>query len=235
MAYAELAALRPRAGGEYVYLREAYGSLAGFLTGWTSFVAGFAGAMAASAMIIPLYLERFVPGSASSTALLRIPLPYLPMTFSNQTIIAIAIVWLFAFVHTRGVGPGRVLSNALTILKVSSLVIFIAIGLTMGGTTGESLQQPASPVSPTGWLSALIVVMFVYSGWNAAAYMAEEVRQPGRNLPLALALGTAAVTAIYLLSMCCTSTSSRSGSWRPSRAACWISPPTGSWGSAPAT
>jgi APA family basic amino acid/polyamine antiporter len=199
MAYAELAALRPRAGGEYVYLREAYGSLAGFLTGWTSFVAGFAGAMAASAMIIPLYLERFLPGSASSTPLFLIPLPYLPVTFSNQTIIALAIVWLFALVHTGGVGPGRFTSNALTILKVGSLVIFIAFGLTIGGTAGDGFQQSAGAVTPTGWLSGLIVVMFVYSGWNAAAYMAEEVRDPGRNLPLALALGTAAVTVIYLL------------------------------------
>ena len=199
MAYAELAALRPRAGGEYVYLREAYGSLAGFLTGWTSFVAGFAGAMAASAMIIPLYLERFVPGSASSTPWFAIPLPYLPITVSNQTIIAIAGVWLFAFVHIRGVGPGRFVSNALTILKVGSLLIFIAMGLTMGGSTDGGLQQAAGVVTPTGWFAGLIVVMFVYSGWNAAAYMAEEVRDPGRNLPLALALGTAAVTLIYLL------------------------------------
>jgi len=199
MAYAELAALRPRAGGEYVYLREAYGSLAGFLTGWTSFVAGFAGAMAASAMIVPLYLERFVPGSASTLPWLQIPLPYVAMTLSNQTIIAIAIIWLFAWVHIRGVGPGRLVTNALTILKIGSLVIFIAIGLTMVGGTREAVPPPIGPVTSTGWLQGLIIVMFVYSGWNAASYMAEEVRDPGRNLPLALALGTAAVTIIYLL------------------------------------
>ena len=172
----------------------------GFLTGWTSFVAGFAGAMAASAMIIPLYLERFLPGSASSTPIVQIPLPYLPITLSNQTIIAVAAIWLFALVHIRGVGPGRFVSNALTILKVGSLLIFIAVGLTMGGTTAAApLQQSAGAVTVTGWFLGLIVVMFVYSGWNAAAYMAEEVRNPGRNLPLALALGTAAVTVIYLL------------------------------------
>jgi len=200
MAYAELAALRPRAGGEYVYLREAYGSLAGFLTGWTSFVAGFAGAMAASAMIIPFYLERFIPGASSSTPFFQIPLPYLSITFSTQTLIAVAAIWLFAFVHIRGVGPGRAMSNVLTILKVGALLIFIAMGLTMGGgTTPAAAVAPAGPVSATGWFLGLIVVMFVYSGWNAAAYMAEEVRDPGRNLPLALALGTGAVTVIYLL------------------------------------
>jgi APA family basic amino acid/polyamine antiporter len=198
MAYAELASLRPRAGGEYVYLRDAYGPLLGFLTGWTSFVAGFAGAMAFSANLLPLYLQRFIPGAADSTPWLQIPLPYFSITFSTQTIIAVITVWLFALVHIRGVGPGRLASNALTILKVVSLLIFITLGLTMGAA-GTNLQQSAGPVTPAGWFSGLIVVMFVYSGWNAAAYMAEEVRDPGRNLPLALAIGTAAVTVIYLL------------------------------------
>jgi APA family basic amino acid/polyamine antiporter len=199
MAYAELAALRPRAGGEYVYLREAYGSLAGFLTGWTSFVAGFAGAMAASAMLIPLYLDRFIPGAANSTPMVQLPLGYVQFTISTQTLIAIASVWAFAFVHVRGVGPGRFLNNLLTILKVTAFVLFIAVGLTIGQPSAASLAQAAGAVTATGWLQGLIVVMFVYSGWNAAAYMAEEVRDPGRNLPRALALGTAAVTVIYLL------------------------------------
>ena len=198
MAYAELASLRPRAGGEYVYLRDAYGPLAGFLTGWTSFVAGFAGAMAFSANLLPLYLERFIPGASNSTPWLQIPLPYVSITFSTQTIIAVITVWLFALVHIRGVGPGRFASNALTVLKVVSLLIFITLGLTMGAA-GTNLQQSAGTATPAGWFAGLIVVMFVYSGWNAAAYMAEEVRDPGRNLPLALALGTAAVTVIYLL------------------------------------
>jgi APA family basic amino acid/polyamine antiporter len=199
MAYAELAALRPRAGGEYVYLREAYGGLAGFLTGWTSFIAGFAGAIAANAMIVPFYLERFAPGAANSTPWVQVPLPYLTLTVSNQSMIAIAIVWLLAIIHVRGVGPGRVVSNALTILKVGALLIFIAVGLAMSGSAPAPIAQSAGTGTATGWLLGLIVVMFVYSGWNAAAYMAEEVRDPGRNLPLALALGTGAVTVIYIL------------------------------------
>ena len=199
MAYAELAALRPRAGGEYVYLTEAYGRLAGFLTGWTSFIAGFAGAVAASAMIVPFYLERFAPGAANSTPWLQIPIPYLPLTFSNQSLIAIGIVWLMSIIHIRGVGPGRVVSNALTILKVAAFLGFIVVGLAMSGSTASPASASAGTASVTGWLLGLIVVMFVYSGWNAAAYMAEEVRNPGRNLPLALALGTGAVTVIYIL------------------------------------
>ncbi len=199
MAYAELAALRPRAGGEYVYLREAYGSLAGFLTGWTSFVAGFAGAIAASAVVFVLYLDRFVPGVANATPFFAIPIPYAPLTFSRQTLVAVAAVWLFAAVHVRGVGPGRIVSNILATIKVTALLVFIAVGLSMGAGSSANLQQSAGNVVATSFVFALIPVMFTYSGWNAAAYMAEEIRDPGRNVPLALALGTVAVIAVYLL------------------------------------
>ncbi len=106
MAYAELAALRPKAGGEYVYLDAAYGRVAAFLTGWTSFVAGFSGAIAANAFFIPIYLARFVPGVDDSTPILVIPLPYVPLTLSTHTLVAVASVWLLALIHIRGVGPG---------------------------------------------------------------------------------------------------------------------------------
>jgi basic amino acid/polyamine antiporter, APA family len=199
MAYAELAALRPRAGGEYVYLREAYGGLAGFLTGWTSFVAGFSGAMAASAIVLALYLDRFFPGAANSTPLFVVPIPYLPLTFSVQTVVASAAIVAAALIHIAGVGPGRTVTNVLAALKVAAFVGFIAFGLTLGTGSAANLQQAAAPVTGAGWLFALIPIMFTYSGWNAAAYMAEEIRSPGRNVPLALLIGTAAVTLIYLL------------------------------------
>ena len=199
MGYAELAALRPRAGGEYVYLREAYGSLAGFLTGWTSFVAGFAGAIAANAIFFVLYLDRFFPGVNDATPFFTIPIPYVGITLSRQTLMATAVVWAFAFIHIRGVGPGRVVMNALAAAKVSAFLIFVAFGLSMGTGASANLAGSVGAVTFTGYLSALVLVMFTYSGWNAAAYMAEEVRDPGRNLPRALALGTAAVVVIYLL------------------------------------
>jgi len=201
MAYAELAALRPKAGGEYVYLREAYGGLAGFLTGWTSFVAGFSGAMAASAVFLITTLDRFVPGIANATPLLAVPVPFTPIvfSFSRHTLAASAAILAAAFIHIRGVGPGRVASNILTTLKITAFVVFIAFGLTAGTGETSNLAQSAGPVSPTGWLFAFIPVMFTYSGWNAAAYMAEEIRDPGRNVPRALFLGTAIVTVIYVL------------------------------------
>ena len=199
VAYAELAALRPRAGGEYVYLREAYGPLAGFMTGWTSFVAGFAGAMAASAIFLIFVIDRFIPGAADSAPFFVIPLPYVPVTFSRHTLLAIIAIWLFALVHILGVGPGRAVMNVLATLKVTALLVFIAFGFAIGAGSTANFQQAAASISVTNWLLALVPVMFTYSGWNAAAYMAEEIRDPGRNVPRALLMGTVAVIIIYAL------------------------------------
>jgi basic amino acid/polyamine antiporter, APA family len=199
MAYAELAALRPRAGGEYVYLRSAYGRLAAFLTGWTSFIAGFTGAIAASAVVLCLYVGRFIPAANDPTPLFVVPLPFLPLTFSRRAGMALCTIAVLTWIHVRGVGPGRLITNVLAILKVSALLIFIALGFSIGAGSTANLTQSAGPVSGSGWLLALIPVMFTYSGWNAAAYVAEEIRDPGRNVPKALAIGTLAVIAIYVL------------------------------------
>jgi APA family basic amino acid/polyamine antiporter len=200
MAYAELAALRPKAGGEYVYLREAYGPLAGFLTGWTSFVAGFSGAIAASAVFFIVTLDRFVPGVANGAALLAIPVPLtsIAITFSIHTLAASGLIVLFALIHILGVGPGRAASNGLTTLKIVAFVVFILFGLAAGTGSPSNITQAVGPVTLTGWMFAMIPVMFTYSGWNAAAYMAEEIRDPGRNVPRALIFGTAGVIVIYL-------------------------------------
>jgi APA family basic amino acid/polyamine antiporter len=197
MAYAELAAVRPRAGGEYVYLHAAFGPLAAFLTGWTSFVAGFAGAIAVSAVVLADYVGRFVPMAADRTPLLTIPLPLVPLTVSPQALTAILVIAAMSWVHVRGVGPGRIVSNVLASLKVSALVLFVVLGVSLG--VGSSSHFAPQLTVPAGsWLLALIPVMFTYSGWNAASYVAEEIRDPGRNVPLALALGTGGVIAIYL-------------------------------------
>jgi APA family basic amino acid/polyamine antiporter len=121
------------------------------------------------------------------------------VTFSIHTLAASAVIIVAALIHIRGVGPGRIASNVLTTLKIVSLVVFIAFGLTAGTGSPSNLAQSAGPVTMTGWLFAFIPVMFTYSGWNAAAYMAEEIRDPGRNVPRALITGTVAVIAIYVL------------------------------------
>jgi basic amino acid/polyamine antiporter, APA family len=197
MAYAELAALIPKAGGEYVYLREGYGRLAAFLTGWTSFVAGFSGAIAAGAIGLTVYLGRFFPAAADPSALASLSMGRLSLTVSRPSLIALAIIVALGAIHVRGVRPGRMVQNTLASALVLGLILFITLGFTLGKGSLENLSGGGkSPAS--SWLLALIPVMFSYSGWNAAAYVAEEVREPSRSVPRALAWGTAAVIAIYL-------------------------------------
>jgi len=200
MAYAELAALRPRAGGEYVYLRAAFGPFTAFLTGWTSFIAGFSGAIATSAVVLAFYLGRFIPAAANATPFLSLPVfpGVVVLNVSVQSVVAVAAIGGMAWIHSRGVGPGRVVGDILAVLKVAAFVFFIAIGFSFGQGETSNLVQTAV-VTPGNWLLALIPVMFAYSGWNAASYVAEEVRDPGRNVPLALAMGTGGVVVIYLL------------------------------------
>jgi APA family basic amino acid/polyamine antiporter len=200
MAYAELAASRPRAGGEYVYLRDAFGPAAAFLSGWTSFVAGFSGAIATSAVVLAFFLGRFVPAAADSHPLFAVTIVagVLEVSLSPQRLVAIAAIAGMAALHVRGVGPGRVVGDVLAALKVGALLVFIALGFPFGEGHVAHLTEPG-PVTAAGWLLALIAVMYAYSGWNAATYVAEEVRDPGRNVPYGIAIGTIAVVAIHLL------------------------------------
>ncbi len=197
LAYAELAALRPRAGGEYVYLREAYGPLAGFLTGWTSFIAGFSGAIAASAVGMAGILGRFFPGAADPTPIFTLPLPFVTLTVSPQAVTALAVIAGLSAVHSAGLGPGRVVQNVLAGAKASALAVVVALGFSIGDGSFSHFSGGGS-VDPANWVFALIPVMFSYSGWNAAAYVSEEIHSPGRNVPRALLAGTAVVVVVYL-------------------------------------
>jgi len=199
MAYAELAAFRPRAGGEYVYLREAFGPLAAFLTGWTSFVAGFSGAIAASAVALTSYLGRFLPAASNSQPLAAVALGPLTLSVSPRAIVALTVIVSLTAVHVVGIGPGRLVQNLLAGMKIALLVVFVGIGFTLGKGSWEPATSGFEPVSGSSWLLALLPVMFAYSGWNAAAYLAEEVKDPERNVPLALGLGTVMVVAIYVM------------------------------------
>jgi len=199
LAYAELAARRPYAGGEYVYLRESFGGLAAFLTGWTSFVAGFSGGIAAGAVGLTAYLDHFLPGAGSEAGIATWRAGSLTVIVSPRALIAIVVILALALIHARGLGPGRLVQNLLTALKIGALTLFVVVGL----TTATRLPLPvavaaAEPARWSSWLIALVPVMFSYSGWNAAVYVAEEIRDPKRHVPLALTLGTATVVVLYL-------------------------------------
>lgn len=186
LCYAELATMMPRAGGEYVYLGEIYGPQAAFLTGWISFFAGFSAPIAASAVACAAYL-------ASAGAL--------PKGRFAERATALAIVALFTMLHYRGVQLGARVQNALTGLKVLLLVGLVAVGFLRGSGHWDHFARQGGFWEAGQWSQVgfgMLLVMFAYSGWNASAYLAEEIRQPEKNLPRSLLLGTIIVMVIYL-------------------------------------
>lgn len=199
LAYAELGALRPRAGGEYVYLREAFGPLAGFMTGWISFVAGFSGAIAAGAVALAEYLGHFFPTLAENHPIFSIHLLILTLSISKRSLIALLALVFFSLVHIRGLRPGRFVQNTLTSLLLFALFLFIVFGFSMGSGSKQNLLTAPTQTSMTLWPLALIPIMFTYSGWNAATYFGEELRNPSRSVPRSLLVGTATVVVVYLL------------------------------------
>lgn len=185
LCYAELATMMPRAGGEYAYLREIYGPLPAFLTGWVSFVIGFAAPIALAAVAASEYL------SASGL---------LPPSGAAKKSVAIVIVSVFTGVHFVGVRFGTRVQSALTSLNVALLGALLVAGF-LSPRSGLGFLQSAefqSAGNPAQLGVTLLWVMFAYSGWNAASYLAEEVREPSRTLPRSLLFGTAFVTLLYL-------------------------------------
>lgn len=199
LVYAELGATYPEAGGEYVYIRNAFGPLAGFLSGWTSFVAGFSGAIAAAAVGFAAYLDRLVPGAGDGTALFQLSAGVVGVAASPRAIVALAVIAALTAAHLRGVGVGRLTLNTLAVLSTLLIVGLIVAGLLAPSAgPGPSSVRPAVPSADRPLLVALVLVMFTYSGWNAPAYVAGEMRRPRRSLRAAVLLGTATVTLLYL-------------------------------------
>jgi basic amino acid/polyamine antiporter, APA family len=194
--YAELGTQFPRSGGEYVFLREAYGPLPSFLSGWSSLFAGFSAPIAAAAVGFTEYLSFYFPvlktqGSGAVQG------HFIP----GQWMAALVIV-LFSALHYRKVKVGGTVHVGLTMLKVSIIVLFIICGFLFGS---GSISRFSPTISANNWIhmtpalaSSLIFVMFSYSGWNAAGYIAGEIREPGRNLPRSLNNGTLIVILLYV-------------------------------------
>lgn len=197
LCYGELGARLPRAGGEYVFLRESFGPATAFLSGWISLVVGFSAPIAASAV------------GASGYLLHAWGVPQEPLfraggvTLSPGTLLALAFVFLLTLVHTRRLGVGLGVQNLLTLFKLLVLALLIVAGLWLWPASdswgGLPFTNGAESAGTGAVAVALVLVSFAYSGFNAAAYLGGEVRRPGRNLPRALFLGTGLVTLFYLL------------------------------------
>jgi APA family basic amino acid/polyamine antiporter len=198
---AELAASLPYAGGDYIYIREAYGRLMGFLSGWSSFLVTFSGAIAFLSVILNGFVSFFFPILGSEDVIFSLALPVIPITVKIGTLFSMGIVLLLSGLHCLGVRQGTLMQNILTILKIGALLGIILLGVFFGnGNTShfEPLFDWSKIGNSSLFGAAFIPVIFAYSGWNAVTYIAGEVKDPDKNLPRALMYGVLIVIALYL-------------------------------------
>jgi len=183
LSYAELAAAFPRSGGEYNFLSRIYHPALGFLAGWVSATVGFAAPVALAAMALGEYGAGVIPG--------------LPKVLTG-----LAVVWLVSLVHLRGIEQGSQFQTLSTLLKVGLILVLIVAGFAIGEPQPISFAPAPGDFGQlfgSAFGISLVFVMFSYSGWNAATYIASEVDDPARTLPRALVLGTLAVLVLYVL------------------------------------
>jgi len=201
LSYSELGAAFPRAGGEYIYLREAYGSLWGFLTGWTSFFAGFAAPVAAACIGFSAYVSIFAPSLGPNYVLGSMSLGSRSISLSGGQVTALLALWSLTLVHVSGVRRGGRMQVVLTVGKIAAIVGLIIAGLTLGAGDWGHLQTEGELVPPAALSNgavSLIFVLYCYSGWNAAVYLAGEVKEPNRTIPVSLLVGTGLVMVLYI-------------------------------------
>ena len=200
LSYAELSAALPEAGGEYVYLREAYGPFWGFLYSWTQLWVAKSGSIATLATAFFVYLSNFFP--FLSGVLVTIPLPLgpggRPLEIQYGQLFGIVLILLLAWLNYYGVEVGGDVQVAVTIVKVALIAAIILAGLFLGQPHQAGPEAPIVPLTFAGFIAALVAALWAYDGWNNVSMVSSEIRNPQRNLPLALIGGTSAVIAIYL-------------------------------------
>jgi APA family basic amino acid/polyamine antiporter len=183
LSYAELATALPRSGGEYHYLSKIYHPSVGFLSGWISVVVGFPAPIALAGIAFGGYFKIFVPGF-------------------SPVLLSLLVIWIITLVHLFGVRVEEMFQNGSTFLKIGLILVLIVAGLCIANP--QSLDMFPGPESLKTLVSRpfavdLVYVMYAYSGWNAATYITEEVRNPAKNVPWALLIGTVAVSVLYLV------------------------------------
>jgi APA family basic amino acid/polyamine antiporter len=203
ICYSELGVNLPSSGGEYVYLTRAFGPTWGFMTGWVSFFAGFSGPIALAALAFSDYLGYFFPSVKQANAHLLAGSGEWTLHLGGAQIVACTLVLLFTLLNCIGVRRVAQIQNVLTGAKVLTLVGFLVLAFTIGHGTWANLSMDATRTAstriPEQFFLSLFWIYVAYSGWNAATYVAEELRHPSRTLPAALGIGTALVATLYLL------------------------------------
>lgn len=203
LCFSELGVNFPASGGEYVYLTRAYGPVWGFITGWVSFFAGFSAPVAVTALAFSDYLGYFVPAFRQANA---------PAIFGSgdwtfklgwAQIVASGLILLFTILNVFGIQRVAKIQNVLTAVKIAVIFVFIGAGLLVGSGNwshfGQKAVRTVDTSLPQQFAISLFWIYVSYSGWNAATYVAEEIKQPGKTLPKALTFGTILVATLYVL------------------------------------
>jgi APA family basic amino acid/polyamine antiporter len=203
LAFAELGTMYPKAGGQYVYLRETYGKGAGFLYGWAFFWVIECGGIAALAVAFAEFFGYFVPALSTQSYLLKTSLVGIDYTLSAGQLIAVLAIAVLSAANYFGLKTGITVQNFFTFLRIAAVAVFVILGLAIGKKEGylisNQLVTDFSMFNIKYVGLGLIAVFWTFDGWYSANCTAEEVKRPERNIPLGLILGTVSITTIYLL------------------------------------
>jgi APA family basic amino acid/polyamine antiporter len=202
LSYGELAAAMPNAGGQYIYLRESFGPLSGFLFGWTMFLVIQTGTIAAVAVAFGKFAGVFFPSISATNYLIgsgRVGL-------TTQKLVAIVVILLLTWVNTRGLREGAMVQNVFTVAKTGALLALVVVGFAMGRNAQAVTANFTDFWRNSSWGFttirlvgvAMVGALFSSDAWNNVTFTAGEVRNPKRNLPLSLALGVGIVSLLYI-------------------------------------
>ena len=199
LTYAELGAAMPKAGGQYVFLREAYGQLPGFLFGWIAFVAYISGTNAAIAVAIAEHTGSFYPSLSTQNIIISVG----SFSISTGQIFALSLILILSIINYLGIVFGKWIQNIFTVLKIGSILLFALAGLFI--STGNHIDMSLNPTNMkigsilTGMGIALVAVNWTVGGWEYITFAAGEIKNPKKNLPMALIIGTIVILVLYFL------------------------------------
>ena len=207
LIYAELGAAMPKAGGQYVYLSKAFGPLSGFLFGWAYGFVSISGVIAVLAVGLSEYLSYFIPYLSLEKFIYssQINIFNLEFHFSLSTgqITAISVIIIITLINFRGMGIGKLIQNMFTVIKIGTIVAFILLGITFGKKIPMNLSLNPTGLDINQLIGglgiALVTASLAYAGWEHLNFIAGEIKNPKRNLPVALISGTLGVTILYVI------------------------------------
>jgi basic amino acid/polyamine antiporter, APA family len=205
LTYAELGAMMPEAGGEYVFLREAYGDLPAFLFGWSSVMLIASGGLAAVSTALASFLASFVPLNAVFvTHDFHVLGQVVPWRLGIQQVVAVAVILLFSWINARGIQLGSRVQWASTVAKIGGIAIIVAGAFLLSRTgSWEHLKTPVTATIAPGGIgafgAAMLAALWAYQGWSNLPMVAGEIEKPERNVPRALIFGMLIVILVYLV------------------------------------